>query len=71
MNDFVAREAHGETWIGYSDAAADGVWKWDGGCVSTFEAWSAGEPSGIAGPGDCATVQVSKGVQVSADLICA
>eukprot|EP00614_Pseudopedinella_elastica_P006381 CAMPEP_0172608764 /NCGR_PEP_ID=MMETSP1068-20121228/28827_1 /TAXON_ID=35684 /ORGANISM="Pseudopedinella elastica, Strain CCMP716" /LENGTH=425 /DNA_ID=CAMNT_0013412111 /DNA_START=195 /DNA_END=1472 /DNA_ORIENTATION=+ len=63
MNDFVAREAHGETWIGYSDAAADGVWKWDGGCVSTFEAWSAGEPSGIAGPGDCATVQVSKGVQ--------
>ena len=34
------------TWIGYSDAATEGVWVWDSGLATTYTNWLSSEPNG-------------------------
>ena len=36
-------------WIGASDAAADGTWKWVNGEIFSFQPWGTGRPSNTAG----------------------
>lgn len=69
LNDFVAVMLPFEAWMGGSDAAVEGAWRWvsDGvqfwsgnGTTGTavdgaFDAWNADEPNG-GGPSDCARV---------------
>lgn len=44
-----------ESWIGYSDAAVEGTWKWWDETVATYTKWNAGEPNN-AGNEDCAAL---------------
>ena len=57
QNEFVGRETHGETWIGYS-LSEDGGWEWAGAsCGSTYEGWGAGEAL-EARAEDCAAIRL-------------
>ena len=54
-NDFVVGlvpSAGYHFWLGYSDSASEGAWRWEDGRSSSFTAWRAGEPSGE----DCANL---------------
>ena len=39
-------------WVGLSDAAEEGVWRWPDGAVATFTNWAPGEPNNL-GEEDC------------------
>jgi hypothetical protein len=41
-------------WIGYTDAAVEGTFAWDGGSTAIFTDWRGGEPNDFGGAEDCA-----------------
>ncbi|MBN2801006.1 MAG: right-handed parallel beta-helix repeat-containing protein, partial [Deltaproteobacteria bacterium] len=45
-----------ETWIGYSDATAEGDWRWVSAPGGAFEGWSDSEPNNSDDSEDCAAL---------------
>lgn len=41
-------------WIGYSDIASEGNWRWISGARFDFQSWKDGEPNDFQGDEDCA-----------------
>lgn len=76
-NDFVADRLEGDGWMGASDAASEGDWKWvtgpetgtsfwsgaGGGSAvgGRYENWASGEPNDSGSNEDCAQFYVSNG----------
>ncbi|CAM9532645.1 unnamed protein product, partial [Ectocarpus fasciculatus] len=46
-NAFVHSLISYDLWLGYSDAAVEGVWEWNSPCVSSFTKWHGPEPNNI------------------------
>ena len=47
QNKFVAASSDDAIWLGYSDAAEEGDWKWNADCpASTFTRWATAKDSG-------------------------
>lgn len=55
-NAFISAKLSGQGWLGASDAAAEGVWKWVTGpeneTVVTYAKWNSGEPNDAGGNED-------------------
>lgn len=45
-------------WIGFTDQAQEGVWRWLDGSLESYEAWAPGEPNDSGGE-DCAHINFS------------
>ncbi len=45
----------GQAWLGFTDAATEGVWAWESGQAASFTAWEPGVPDLVSGDAqDCA-----------------
>ena len=45
-------QGHQAIWLGYTDAAQEGTWKWVDGCDSSYTKWNSGEPNNAGGVED-------------------
>lgn len=56
-NSFVADRLEGAGWMGASDSAVEGTWRWvtgpETGTALTYENWNDGEPNDSGGNEDC------------------
>ena len=48
-----AAAGFGGVWVGLSDLAVEGEWKWEGGGTVTLTAWSGGQPDDYGSDEDC------------------
>ena len=63
QNAFVYSRISGEAWLGYSDAATEGIWEWNANCDSTYENWAGSQPDNYGGDEDYAVIWTSTGSQ--------
>ena len=66
-NTFITNLISGPAWIGLSDAAVEGEWRWvdgpEAGDLAVYTNWSAGEPNDYASGEDYTQIRTERYVE--------